>query len=73
MSDKTKREYASIKDKLTNDELKEALRNCPIVRAGYVNLNNVGRDKQIIPKEQCIGCRICVKKVGEDKIKMLEW
>jgi len=65
---------------LTEDERLTALRLCPMIRMGRVQeaWGDLVRDgvvvgKYVISPDDCIGCGICVRKVGNGKLKMMEW
>ena len=65
---------------LTEDERVTALRHCPIVRMdrvrealGQMTASDGTRITWVIPVDLCIGCGICVRKVGDGKLKMMEW
>lgn len=65
---------------LTDDERLTALRHCPIVRMGRVQqawgqaTSSHGQQKTcVIPADICIGCGICVRRVGGGKLEMVEW
>ncbi len=58
------------------DEQKTALRHCPVMRMGRIQPGTAYVQEEgrvwVIPREQCIGCGICVAKVP-GKLDMLEW
>lgn len=54
---------------LTDDEERNALMSCPIIRMGKVTPTFV--NGYVIQPQSCIGCGICAKK--NSKIKMIDW
>lgn len=65
-----KKQYAVyIKENPSQEEVENALRHCPIVRMGKCKGNSSG---EVIPKESCINCGICVVK-SKGAVKMLDW
>lgn len=65
---------------LTEDERLTALQHCPAIRMGRVRgtwgdwvSDGVLAGKYVIFPDDCIGCGICVRKVGGGKLEMMEW
>lgn len=50
------------------EECHTVLRKCPVMRMGMIFPHECFKNGEVIPKNDCIGCGICVK--HSDKIKM---
>lgn len=64
--------YAAYKDIEDIEDMTEILRFCPVVRMGKVPPKSAFKNGEVIPKELCIGCKICIGKNNKIFMKPLD-